>query len=274
MIDNLINDIQDKNIPVSILLIKAKVIATKRKESEFLKWVELELNGHIDVICPEYRKISGQAKFWNPQLGWCPIVFGSSEIEKSLVNRSTKQSVGEIEQLLKSDSRQFEMPYPSDVAATIMEESGLRTKVSLFMDSSSLVGVLNKIRNLLLDWALKLDEKQQKIETKLEIKTVKKDISIKNDFLYFGTQKISIERGLKSMAELLLKNANIYRGDTLSKNGNPLEITKLIEIGGYKDETAFRDGLKRLRGKLKEAEIPATIENPTTGKYQLFIKYQ
>jgi hypothetical protein len=103
---------------------------------------------------------------------------------------------------------------------------------------------------------------------------IKHNISIENDFLCFRNKRISIERGLKSMAELFLKNANISRGDILSKKGNSLEIKQLIDIGGYKDETAFRDGLKRLRSKLKNIEVPATIENLTTGKYQLFIKYQ
>ena len=76
------------------------------------------------------------------------------------------------------------------------------------------------------------------------------------------------------MTELFLQNANIHRSDMLSKKGSSLEIKKFIKVGGYKDEKAFRDGLKRLRAKIRQAEIPATIVNPTTGKYQMFIKYQ
>lgn len=125
------------------------------------------------------------------------------------------------------------------------------------------------------DFIFKIKFKKNSNKTVKTISTnTKHNIFIENDFLCFMDKKIPIERGLKSMAELFLKNANIYRGDILSKKGNFIEIKQLIDIGGYKDETAFRDGLKRLRNKLKKIEVPATIKNPITGKYQLFIKYQ
>jgi len=116
--------------------------------------------------------------------------------------------------------------------------------------------------------------KSPELSKKLDIVTERKDMFIENDFLCFGVEKIPVERGLKSMLELFLKNANICRGNKLVKKGEPLEISILTEIGGYKDESAFRDGLKRLRAKIEKSTIPATIENLTTGKYQIFIKYQ
>ncbi len=116
--------------------------------------------------------------------------------------------------------------------------------------------------------------KSPELNKKTDIVMTKNNVFIENDFLCFGTEKIPVERGLKSMLELFLKNANIYRGNKLSKKGKSIEIRELIETGGYKDETAFRDGLKRLRAKIDKSAIPATIENPTTGKYQIFIKYQ
>jgi hypothetical protein len=116
--------------------------------------------------------------------------------------------------------------------------------------------------------------KPLKIEKKLEITTTRRDVCIENNLLCFNTEKIPVERGLKSILELFIKNANIYRGDKLSKKGNPIEIKELIEAGGYKDETAFRDGLKRLRAKIAKSKIPATIDNTGIGKYQFVIKYQ
>ncbi|GEM_PF-5716902 len=160
MVDALIKEIQDKNIPLSMILLKAKIVATKRKDQNFLKWLELELGGYEKGKNkpPEYRKMRGQAKFWNPMLGWCPILFSSSEVEKQMVNRSTNQSIAEIEQLLEADSQEFEMPYPASVAEEIMRGE-MKTKVSMFIGRSSLVGILSKVRNMILDWALGLEEK-------------------------------------------------------------------------------------------------------------------
>lgn len=126
--------------------------------------------------------------------------------------------------------------------------------------------ILNKIEG-----SQKTDVSNTKSKTTT---TTRKDIFIENDFLYFEAEKIPVERGQKSIVDLLLKNANVCRDGKLSKNGKAIEITKLVEVGGYKDESAFRDGLKRLRSKIEKTTIPVTIENPTTGKYQMYIKYQ
>ena len=100
------------------------------------------------------------------------------------------------------------------------------------------------------------------------------NIKICNDNLIYGQIKIPIERGQKALAQMFIDNAKIYRGDTVAKNGSSIEIANLIERGGYSDADAFRDGLKRLRGKIRKAQIPSTIDNVETGKYQMVIRYK
>ncbi len=102
----------------------------------------------------------------------------------------------------------------------------------------------------------------------------RKDIFIENESLCFGTTKVPIERGQKAMIQLLLANARIERNDTLSNSGKDADIETLQKVGGYRDDSAFRDGLKRLRAKLKKGNFPATIDSIGTGKYQMVIKYQ
>ena len=99
-------------------------------------------------------------------------------------------------------------------------------------------------------------------------------IKIENDCLVFGQKKIAIERGQKAMIEIFLASAKIHRKNIVANNGIGVEIKKLQGVGGYKDEPAFRDGLKRLRAKLRKGGLPAIIENVGTGKYQMIIKYQ
>lgn len=109
---------------------------------------------------------------------------------------------------------------------------------------------------------------------RLESGKKRKGIFIDNDNLCFDEKNIPVERGQKSMIGIFLDNAKVSHGDKLSQKGSDVSITKLVEVGGYTDNNAFRDGLKRLRAKIKKAGIPATIENTGTGKYQLVIKYQ
>src|ERR1035437_1300666 len=159
MTDSLINDIQDKNIPVSTLLIKAKILANKLNDEKFLEWLNLELNGYkTGNVYPEYRKITGQVKFWNPYYGWCPIVFSNPKAEKYRSSRNPNQSISEIEELLSKGSSEYEMPFSDSDASEIMRDSGIPAKGTLLISRTSLVGILNKVRNLLLDWVLKLEK--------------------------------------------------------------------------------------------------------------------
>lgn len=158
-IDELIKEIQDQNVPVSSLLRKAKVLASKLDQTDFLNWINSELDGYKDdETYPDYRSLSGQIKALNPYHGWVPVLFKKSEIEKTLSTRKTKQSVPEIEELLSNKSGSYEMPYPASAANQILRDSPIKTKVSLFLDGSTLVGVLNTVRNTLFDWALKLQK--------------------------------------------------------------------------------------------------------------------
>lgn len=159
-------DIINQDIPVSNLLRRAKSLATKLNQAEFLKWINKELNGYAnDDQYPDYRKISGEVKFWNPFYGWSPIIFSDPKIEKKISLRYTKQSIEEIEELLKPGRKgEFEMPYPADIAASIMSGASFSTKVSLLFDRSALVGILNAVRNRLQGWALELTEKNIKID--------------------------------------------------------------------------------------------------------------
>ncbi len=163
MINSLIKETQDKNIPLSSLLLKTKVLASKKNDSEFLKWLDCELEGYETTApCPKYRRLYGQVKFWDPTLGWCLIVIDASATEGGMLYRPTIQSIGEIEKLLQSNSPDFRMHYPADIASKLMEPSEFKTEVALFIDASSLVGVLDKVRNSLLDWLLKVEKEDSK----------------------------------------------------------------------------------------------------------------
>jgi len=156
-IESFIKNIQDENISVSSLLREAKLLATELGQTDFVSWLNLELEGYKkdDDSYPDYRSLKGQMKAWNPFRGWVPVIHKTSKIEKQLCTRRPNQSVREIEELLSSKSNSYEMPYPASVADQILE-GGVKTKLSMFISRSDLVGILDSVRNKLLDWAAEL----------------------------------------------------------------------------------------------------------------------
>ena len=69
-------DCLDPSIPISTLLRKAKLIASKLALEGTEEWLESELNGYKCALndLPSYRKGIGQPKFFNPYYGWLDIV--------------------------------------------------------------------------------------------------------------------------------------------------------------------------------------------------------
>lgn len=112
------------------------------------------------------------------------------------------------------------------------------------------------------------------IKQKLNGKKVRKSISLESNHFYFEEMKIPIGRGQRSMLQLLFNKARIIHGSRLSKNGVEIAVPELISVGGYKNENAFRDALRRLREKIKKAKFPVTITNPQSGKYQMLVEYK
>lgn len=154
-------DVLDRGVRVSDLLRRALVITRKLKLSEFESWVEKELNGYIGAgnEIPEYRRLRGEPRAWNPYHGWIALTFGSgsSTMGDAISTRPAGQRVAEIEELVEGDGNLM-MPYSYEHQAIIGRAIGFQTQVALFMPKTNLVGVLDAVRNVLLNWSLKLEE--------------------------------------------------------------------------------------------------------------------
>ena len=157
-------DAVDPNVPVSKLLRLAKVIATKLDQKDALKWIDKELDGYMDGVTkevPAYRMIGGQPKGYNPYHGWQTIQFQDDETAKAFSRVPLGQSIGSIEKDLGNKERRrgaFVFPYPSEVANALREAIRLRVEVTLFLSDGSLWGVVEAVRNLVLNWILELEK--------------------------------------------------------------------------------------------------------------------
>ncbi len=152
----------EKNSSVVELLRKAKIAASKLELSDFLDWIEKELNGYktTDTI-PEYREIHGDPRGWNPYHGWIPLLFAEDSKTQDLISkRKVIQSVGTLEGLIlnKDSSGSLEMPFSPEANQQISKAVGFTTKFTLMISSSSIISILDTVRNIILDWSIRLEK--------------------------------------------------------------------------------------------------------------------
>lgn len=156
-------DALDRQVTITELLRKAFVVARKLGIGEFEKWVTQELNGYENVEdIPQYRNISGVVRAWNPCHGWQPVFFANNEMEKLISNRSCGQAIAEIESLLGADSESgtLQVPFSADVERKLQKAIGFQTQITLIVPTTSLVRIVDNVRTVILNWAMKLEEDQ------------------------------------------------------------------------------------------------------------------
>ena len=86
-------EVNDNNFPVSSILRKAKIIASKLEQKDFLNWIDKELSGYSsEEKVPEYRIVRGIPQGYNPYRGWIPYLINNPENQELISKRGVKQS--------------------------------------------------------------------------------------------------------------------------------------------------------------------------------------
>lgn len=150
----------DSKVSVAELARKALMVASKLGLSDFKRWIELELHGYVNEDVPAYRIIGCQISAFNPYRGWIPIIFPDKKSAEAWTRVANRQSVGELEALVLKDDGEgrLQIPFPSHVAASLMEAICEDFFPNRFCARSQIVGILDAVRNTILEWALKLEE--------------------------------------------------------------------------------------------------------------------
>jgi len=151
------------NSRLSDVLRKAMVVATKLKVQDLRAWVEAELKGYTnDQEIPLYRKVNGTLKAWNPYNGWIPVIIRHSELSERLSERSIAQPISELESLVKqkNEGGVLQVPLPHEWLMKFFadsEEFRLGMVPTLIVDKSQIEGILDAVRNEVLNWSLSLE---------------------------------------------------------------------------------------------------------------------
>jgi hypothetical protein len=156
LVEELEQDAYDSKASLSNMLRKAKAIAVKLQLKQPIAWVEAELNGYGAGEVPDYRKISGRVKARNPYVGLIPVICADPEFERILSEHWVRESVGTIEHLLSSTNEPM-VPFTGEKARFLSRMSNApEFPTYLMLSASSLVSILDAVRNKVLDWSLSL----------------------------------------------------------------------------------------------------------------------
>jgi hypothetical protein len=160
LVEELQRDALNHLVRLSDVLRKAKTIAVKLDLPDLEKWVENELNGYqsgADV--PDYRVIIGQVQGFNPYHGWRPVQFNDTVTEQKFTKRHITSQVAELESLVaKSSDGQLQVPLSAEAQHLLRSVTGFDFEFITAMSASEVVGILDAVRNALLDWSLKLEK--------------------------------------------------------------------------------------------------------------------
>lgn len=145
---------------ISSLLRKAFVLAKKLKIKDFELWVHNELNGYKDELIdvPEYRRVIGKVKALNPYRGWVPVAFVDVEIARLMSQAFLRQAIPEIEDLTKTDHRLLVMDFAPETERELSRNTSFPTQFRLEFSTSQAKNVIETVKNIILVWALQLEE--------------------------------------------------------------------------------------------------------------------
>lgn len=183
-----------------------------------------------------------------------------------------QEELREIVSYLKSKGLDISITFDID-----MEDPGQYTeKIHLgLIKGENIVAIkqsIDKITNHLVPPA-KTEKEQVKIKNVSPKEKGMPKMKITSGHLHFGEEKIPVESGQHSIADLLLKKSMTFYDGKVAIKGTPVKFTEIKEVGRYNNEASARDALKKLRKKIADKDWHVSIVNSAKGMYQLVIRH-
>jgi len=150
----------DKKVSVTDLLKRCLVISSKLDLEDFKNWANQELDGYKGEV-PDYRIVGGFPQVFNPYRGFQPLHCDNPKILEKISHMNYNQPISEIEaeleQLEKANEASFQISYAPDFEKLIMKGIQYNLQPFLQISTSQLSKILEGVRKVVLEWALKLE---------------------------------------------------------------------------------------------------------------------
>ncbi len=150
------HDALNGDVDVPSLLRKAYAVAVKLKLEKFKTWCELELNGYRGQDVPDYRKVGGQIRAFNPMRGYIPAMFGDPELARTLSAHEERCPVSAVQALLEG-SGELVVTFDPEIQNMLIRGSGIPMETSLHIPRAAYAAIPDGIRNTILKWSLELE---------------------------------------------------------------------------------------------------------------------
>ncbi|AZS19181.1 hypothetical protein [Caulobacter sp. FWC26] len=151
----------DQATPISQLLRKVKLAAFKLQLQEGVAWAEQELGGYTGPgqAYPDYRIIRGAPVAQNPVRGDYMPISAPPRVIESISLWPVTQSISSLEELTKGAGPLF-FRYSPDLIARLNQQMSLPMNLpvmGLQVHRSVAFGVVDRVRDIVLDWAMALE---------------------------------------------------------------------------------------------------------------------
>ena len=146
---------------VSDLLRKALVVARKLDLKEFEEWILQELNGYQGAAkdVPSYRLLNGNVRVWNPYHGWQPFRFSDAKFNETVSKAYLPQPIVEVETMAQEAKKEsIVVTLEPRIEEIITKSMDIPLEPGLMLSKSQLYGVVETVRNVILEWSLRLEK--------------------------------------------------------------------------------------------------------------------
>lgn len=158
LVPELVNMASDPAVSASDLLRRALVVARRLDVPELVDWITSELNGYKDEV-PAYRIIYGELVAFNDARGQnIPCSVGDDRTSEKLRRHPERQSVSVLEGMIDSPQPQLIRGFSPSMEQRLMESMPFPPMIPrLLFTKPQVQGILDCVRNGVLEWALDLE---------------------------------------------------------------------------------------------------------------------
>lgn len=250
---------------------KAHLIASKLKLSEFDAWIQAELNGYSNYNkdeIPDYRKVKGMLKAFNPYNGWIPAQCPDDELEKMICEQKMWQPIGELQELYKQSAGGmflYQFPAGQMEAIASMFDIPIPMQFALHISTHLLKSIIEQVKNCLLEWTIRLESEGiigEKMRFTMEETTMAKTIPQQINY-YYGP----VVQGNVRESQIVSGDKNTVTYNSADLSAAIQEIRESLEkekISGEDKENAL-EILDDISGKLEQNKKPGIIRSALVG---------
>lgn len=157
LVPELVNIASDPAVTTTQLLRRTLVAANRLGVPEIVDWLNAELNGYSKDV-PSYRVIRGQLMAHHPYNGLIPYRINDDQFMRLVTEHHEVQSIPEIERILQEGREDTLVRYFSPKQEKgMMDRMPFPMRPQIVFGHSQVSGIVEKVRNRILEWALELE---------------------------------------------------------------------------------------------------------------------